>query len=418
MRQRQFSIPGPALFALAFLILLIVGMWALRVPLCESFLQARLSAMGFVDTSFEVTSANPWRAEIQNLQTVGGVRLERGEMAIEWPTPVSPRLTTLVLTGLDLDIDASSSESMWQDLAQVANENTLNGVDGGSETKIDLPEILIRNTAATITSADDSVIAELTAPSFSILPILDSDGSDEDTNQTFELKAELGVQRLHVHGSNASDGFLSIAGRIERRDGQLRYRPHDCDSVRLKDLKIEHISVSGPVSACVSAGDRGFAVAIDRDSGFTLDMLFESERALFDVNVSTLPSFPVEIENGSFLMRMSQGPPRPTVESIAFQALDLVLPTAGISLEGIDVLAMTKAEELDSRELLFDFDVHKLRHLASPALLWPLAIEGKAEWSSEALAIDATFQQSVRARYCRIFHTSVRPGSGIRKDYV
>jgi|GEM_PF-4232096 len=397
MRQRRFSIPTQ--FALAFLILLIVGIWFLRIPLCESFLQARLSAMGFTDAEFEVTYANPWRAEIENLQSVDGVRLKHGEMAIDWSTPLSPRLTTITLTGLELELSNSLSDSMWRDLGQAFKENSLNDGDNGSERKINLPEILVRNASAKISSADNSVVAEVSAPSFSLLPSLELDGStlNENTKQTLDLKTELSVQSLDVRGSVMKDGFLSIAGRIERRDGQFQYKPHDCDSVRLKGLKKEQISVSGPVNACVSAGDRAFAVAIGRDGSITLDMLIESERALLDVNVSTLPSFPVEIANSSFSIRVSQSPTGAPVESIAFQAPDLVLPAAGISLEGVEVLAMTQNEEVHPRELLFDFDINQLRHLASPALLWPLAIEGKAEWSSEMLTVNATFQQSAQA---------------------
>jgi len=397
MRRRRFKIQTQ--FALALLFFLAVGIWALRIPLCESFLQARLSALGIADANFEVASVSPWRIDIQNLHSTGGVRLTRGELAIEWSTPLSPRLTTITLTGLELETDGSSNEPVSRNLIRIVQANTVNDGNHGSETNNGIPEILIRNASARIISADDSVIAEVSTPSVSLSPSLDSDSGDVDdsTRQTFDLKAALNVRSLQAQGLNLKNGFLSITGRIERREGQLNYRPEDCDTVSLNGLKKEHISLSGPVNACVSAGDGGSVVAIDRDGRITLNVLVKPEPAMIDVSVSALPSFPAKFENGSFLIKFPHGPNAPQDENIVVQGLNLVFPTAGISLDGVEVLAMTHKDNADPPDLLFDFTIPELRHLATPAILQPLAIEGKAEWSSESLAIDGTFQQSARA---------------------
>lgn len=396
MGKRWSPLPIYAQVALGVLALLVVGSWVFRIPLSESLLHSRLSAMGIPAANVEITSLSPWRVDIRNLRLAGGARLDRGEAEIEWPVLFSPRLTKITLTGLELELGASSEGLNWRDLAPVLKGTAVNERDRGAESPARLPEIQIRDATAKVRTPDDTIVAELSAPTVSFVPIHDrvGDGVEGSTPVTVEVKADLILPDLRAHGWEVTNGALKVVGRIERRDGRLYYRSEGCDRVSLEALKKEHISVSGLLVACLKDGSQGPAVAIDHDGRISLDMLVEPERAQIDLDVATLPPIAVELGRGSLSLQFSQGSEGPLVGSIALRDLDLSLPVAGLSLDGVEVSAMTGTEAAP-QIWSFALGAQALHHrTAFPALL-PLTIEGKGKWAPEALTVDTAFRQSI-----------------------
>lgn len=371
--------------------LLIVSAWVFRIPLFESLLHSRLSARGFHVLNLEVESVNPRRATIQNIQFPGGTRLRQLDAELDWKTPSSaflrPELSKIALTGLKLEFNTTAEGLKWQELMQIPKINTL-------------PEVEIRDASAKIFSPDNSILAEIIAPLVSLVPTHVQTGSGDKRNyqQTFDAKTEIIVKHLRVESNEFTDGVLNTNGMIELRYGRMYYKPADCDQFSLNAVKNENMSVSGPLSYCITAGGSDFAVALDSDSSITLDMVIKPEPARVDLKVAGLPPVPVELERGSLSVQLSHGSDGLLVENLALQEINVLLPAAGVLLEGIEISSVKQPASTTGTEatqgLSLELGAQSIRHLAAIPSFQPLAMAGNGSWAQKALTVDITYKQT------------------------
>lgn len=396
MKKRRPPILSRVGVALGALSLLVVGLWVFRIPLAENMLRARLLEMGHPAANVEIRSLNPWLINIRNFWLDDGNRLQRGEVSIEWPTLISPRIVTVELTGLELELGDSPTGLAWRGMIPAFQGAAAQQQGPVADGQVRLPEIQIRDATIRLVVPDDAIDAVLVVPSFSFVPTHDyaNEGAEGNARQAGEVAAELVLSNARARGWAVTGGVFKSAGRIERHDGQLVYHPHGCEQVSLTGLKREQVAVSGSLSVCMKAGGQGGAVVIGGSGGIDLDVIVVPDTAKLGLAIAALPPIPLELEGGSLHLQLSREAEGLLLGNIALRDLNLRLPASGIAFDALEVAAITGSDEAAPQGWSFTLGARALSHVADLPAFRPLALEGSGNWTPQALVFDATLRQA------------------------